>query len=311
MPTVHVLMSTYNGEKFIAEQLDSILRQTGVSVKLYIRDDGSTDRTFPILEQYAAGDDRIILARGENLGPGKSFMQLLKTVPDAAYYAFADQDDVWMEDKLDRAVRLIREKEQSEERTLPILYASNQMLVDADLHEIGIRFKTPPALDFYELLSRNMIYGCTMVLNHTLRTVCVVAPMPRDQVLRAKNHDAWVLYAGMLAGEVIYDHESRILYRQHGENVVGGIRPSGFAIVTDRMKRLTARRKRGVRSMLAGDLLKAFSDYMDASVKEHLVILENADSLTGAVKLIRDPVLKRSFRESTPMILFRGLIRWI
>ena len=95
MKTVAVLMSTYNGENYIKEQIESIFNQKGVIVKLYVRDDGSKDRTLEILKDY-----NVNLEKGTNIGYIKSFMWLIKNVPFADYYALADQDDVWDEDKL-------------------------------------------------------------------------------------------------------------------------------------------------------------------------------------------------------------------
>ena len=124
-PTVAVLMSTYNGEKFLEEQLDSIFSQTGVNVKLYVRDDGSTDCTLHIIDQYAERFPIVKLADNENLGPGFSFMRLLYQYafePEIDFFAFADQDDIWLENKLWIGVEAIN----NSGFTGPVLYSSNQ-----------------------------------------------------------------------------------------------------------------------------------------------------------------------------------------
>ena len=101
-PTVTVLMSTYNGERFLKEQLDSILQQQDVDVRLCVRDDGSTDGTMDILLEYA---DAIELTIGNNFGVGNSFMSMVYSANlESDYYAFSDQDDIWMPDKLISAV---------------------------------------------------------------------------------------------------------------------------------------------------------------------------------------------------------------
>ena len=109
-PTVAVLMSTYNGEKYIKEQLDSIFNQKEVYVTLYVRDDGSTDNTLEIIKAYH--NDIILLPFDENKGPGLSFMTLLYHVMSLStqydYYAFADQDDIWMDVKLNKAIQQIQ-----------------------------------------------------------------------------------------------------------------------------------------------------------------------------------------------------------
>lgn len=114
-PTVSVLMSTYNGAKYIREQIDSILNQKDVNVELLIRDDGSSDNTAEICKEYQKKNTNIRFYQGENIGVGKSFMELLKKAPEADYYSFSDQDDVWLEDKLSRAVKMIKIAECSRE----------------------------------------------------------------------------------------------------------------------------------------------------------------------------------------------------
>ena len=109
IPIVTVVMSTYNGEKYISEQIDSILKQNCVRVKLYIRDDGSKDNTRQMIEEYAKRYDNIYYEFGENVGFSKSFLYALKNAPDAQYYAFSDQDDVWSEDKIITTIALIQD----------------------------------------------------------------------------------------------------------------------------------------------------------------------------------------------------------
>ena len=124
-PTIAVLMSTYNGEKYIKEQLDSIFRQKEVKVTLYVRDDGSTDGTLDIIKLYHG---IILLPFDENKGPGLSFMTLLYHVMGQStkydYYAFADQDDIWMDNKLIKAIKQIQNNGEC------VLYSSNQWLYE-------------------------------------------------------------------------------------------------------------------------------------------------------------------------------------
>ena len=146
-------MSTYNGEKYLREQIDSILKQTQVDAQLIVRDDGSSDGTVRILEEYSRNYPNVSFYQGTNVGVGKSFLELLKNAPQADYYSFADQDDVWLEDKLNHAVSIIRQIEQKDTTGLrgeeyvitglkreellysdhtssvPVLYGSNQTLV--------------------------------------------------------------------------------------------------------------------------------------------------------------------------------------
>ena len=126
-------MSTYNGEKYIRMQLDSILGQTYENLCLLIRDDGSTDRTVSILEEYAKRDNRITYYTGKNIGVIQSFLELLRnSSEEAGYYAFADQDDVWLPEKIGRAVEKIEAVQE------PALYCSETYLTDEELNIVKV-----------------------------------------------------------------------------------------------------------------------------------------------------------------------------
>ena len=128
MDKVYVLMSTYNGDKYLKEQLESILDQKNINVSIFIRDDGSTDNTEMIIKSFCDNHNNIHYFSGENIGYGKSFMELIKNVPnDAEYYAFSDQDDVWKLDKLISAIQAIREISE------PALYCALPEYVDQNL----------------------------------------------------------------------------------------------------------------------------------------------------------------------------------
>ena len=212
MNRVVVLMSAYNGEKFIRPQLDSILGQKECELTLLVRDDGSIDGTKEILNEY---QERNLLTwySGENLKPPSSFMDLVFHAPDADYYAFADQDDIWDEDKIICAVKQL-EKEEG-----PAFYHSNARLADADGKPTGILlYRKNPHLNFYSLACNGGILGCTMVFNHALRRAVVEAGMPKKICM----HDFYMGVVGMaIGGKSIYDHIPHINYRQHGGNVLG------------------------------------------------------------------------------------------
>ncbi len=159
---VVVLMSTYNGEKYLREQIDSILGQRDVEVSLLVRDDGSTDATLAILDEYKTSGVLDYYC-GSNIGPARSFMHLLQNAPESDFYAFSDQDDIWMDDKLLAATSTLKGHESE-----PALYFSQTQLVDADLNKIPSVI-IHPKLTFGESLIYKFIGGCTMVMNHRLR----------------------------------------------------------------------------------------------------------------------------------------------
>ena len=207
---VAVLMSTYNGEKYLREQIDSILGQQGVEVSLLVRDDGSSDATLTILDEYKKAG-RLDYYYGGNLGPARSFMHLLQNAPASDFYAFSDQDDKWLDDKLITAITKL-EGHESE----PALYFSQTQLVDAELNPIPSVIINPK-LTFGESLIYKFIGGCTMVMNHRLREA-VGSFMPEIMPM----HDIWIYAIALGIGAFIhFDPTPHILYRQHGNNTVG------------------------------------------------------------------------------------------
>ena len=149
---ITVLMSTYNGEKYLHEQIDSILRQQGVKVNLLVRDDGSTDNTLAILDKYQE-EGLLTFYTGENLGPQRSFLHLLQQAPQSDYYAFADQDDIWLEDKLSTGIKQLQNDKEK-----PALYFSQTQLTDEELNPIPSVI-IHPKVTFGEMLVYKFIGG--------------------------------------------------------------------------------------------------------------------------------------------------------
>ena len=216
---VQVLLSTYNGEKYVREQLDSILEQQ-VEVDLLIRDDGSRDATPEILREYEKTYANIHVIYGENIGVIQSFFALMNAADrKCSYIALADQDDVWLPEKLSRAVTLLKEQERKEAKgsSVPVAYCSARQLVDAELNELpsGISYDMVYPV-FENALVENMCTGCTCVMNSALLQL-LQGKIPQFTVM----HDFWIYLVVTCFGTVIYDEESYILYRQHGQNQLG------------------------------------------------------------------------------------------
>lgn len=212
-------MSTYNGELFIKEQIDSILAQKDVDITLYIRDDGSNDNTVKLIKEYIKKYDCIrFMNDNNNLRPGASFMKLLLSVLKKEkkydFYAFADQDDIWLENKLSAAVEKIGDNDK------PVLYCSNQYIYKNGKNE-GIRFNEIPDLSIVGHITKNEIYGCTMVMNYALAKLITDKKMPAKNYLDLRCHDSWVLHVALIAGKVIFDKNAYILYRIHENNTIG------------------------------------------------------------------------------------------
>lgn len=215
---VCILMSTYNGEKYLEEQLESLIRQKGAEIKILIRDDGSIDGTRLILKRWQEDYPVLIeLLLEENIGFAMSFTHLVQIAVeryhDADFYAFCDQDDVWLPNKLAVAVGKLP-KEHSD---IPITYCSNTTLVDSNLKFISKHWKSDEVcLTKERALIQSFATGCTMVFNRRAAEIYVTHT---PSVI--KVHDFLMYQICMFLGQVIYDRHSHILYRQHGGNQIG------------------------------------------------------------------------------------------
>jgi Glycosyltransferases involved in cell wall biogenesis len=218
-PRVQVLLSTFNGAKFIDEQLHSLLIQQGVEVSVLIRDDGSQDDTVERIRHLAERHPaQITLLRADNRKLPFSFMELIRLTSNTAdYYAFCDQDDIWEQGKLARAVAML----QSRDPNRPLLYCSSTTLVDRNLNVLGKGPSVPNrCLTLQNALLENVAIGCTCVFNNCALSL-VKKHLPR-QYDRIVMHDWWLYLSVSAFGEVVYDKESYILYRQHSASTVGG-----------------------------------------------------------------------------------------
>ncbi len=217
MKKVLVYLASYNGQNYLKEQLDSILSQKGVEVSLLIADDNSNDGTLEILEEYSKKFKNISYYQNkENLGYRLNFISLISHKVDGEYdyYALSDQDDVWLEDKLEKATSRL-EKENDDQ---PLLYSSNLSGVDKDLNPIGMMF--PPSIsktNDYQRFLNNIATGCTCVFNNSLRNLLLEYPLEEIK----QPHDGIICKIAIATGKYIYDPSSSILYRQHGTNSIG------------------------------------------------------------------------------------------
>lgn len=212
MKNVTVLMSTYNGERYLKKQIDSILNQKNVNVTLSIRDDGSSDGTIKILKKLQS-NSKVIIEFGENLGWKKSFFELLKntSLNRNSFYAFADQDDIWDIDKLSVGIKCFTKGK-------PIVYYSNVNIVDDREQILSERFSRSfvPTKKLPEAFFDSLALGCTMIFNsEILELVKIHIPTVATQ------HDAYVLALGYLFGNVVYDANSHMKYRRHGNAASG------------------------------------------------------------------------------------------
>lgn len=208
-PEIAVVVSTYNGRKHIAEQIDSVLAQSVSRLCVYVRDDGSTDGTVELLEDYERRG-KIFLIKGENVGVVKSFMEAISLVPpEVPYIALCDQDDVWHSDKLSRALDLLSIRDDA----IPLYYCAEYMFCDAEMHPQGRSRLVRSRVDFKRMLYENATSGNTCVINRALA----------DRVVRAGTdgvycHDWWLALVASALGEVVHDDFCCLEYRRTGSN---------------------------------------------------------------------------------------------
>ena len=216
---IDVLLATYNGEKYIKEQIDSILKQTYKNIRLIISDDCSTDNTVRILEEYKEKDNRIeIYTQTENLGVVKNIEFLLKKVENELYM-LSDQDDVWLPEKIEKSIKTLKEQNAD-------LVFGDLVVVDKDLNTIYPSFG-----DFMLLNDKikkyigtnkinylyNCVTGCTVLSKKNL--IEKILPFPTTS--KYLIHDFWIGLIVSINGKMAYMPEKYIKYRQHGNNEVG------------------------------------------------------------------------------------------
>lgn len=206
---VAIIMSTYNGEKWLKEQLDSLINQTYKNIKIYIRDDGSKDNTLNILKEYEKKESNITVFSGENLGYVKSFFEILKNVTDCKYYSFCDQDDIWHEDKVERAVKML----DKEENNKALMYFSDYDFYDGDMNFTGHFTGNKKGPSFRNSLVDVISLGNCIVINDIVRQKMVLSG---PEYVFAHDWWAYCIASGM--GKVIYDKTPTIKYRRHGNN---------------------------------------------------------------------------------------------
>ena len=220
---IQILMSTYNGGRYIRTQLKSIVAQTIKNKTLLIRDDGSTDNTIEIIQEYQKQYPWIFYYQGKNIGVQKSFLELIQNSdPEADYIAFSDQDDEWLPEKLERAVECLQKLGSAQEPSVPLLYCSDKIIVGEQLESLNVTVsRKVRKITFGNALVQNICTGCTAVLNRALLDL-----IRKHSVTEMKNlimHDWWFYLTASCFGKVFYDKEAYIRYRQHGANACGAM----------------------------------------------------------------------------------------
>ena len=239
MANVLILLSTYNGEKYLAAQLESLYAQENVDIHILVRDDGSKDNTIRILNEYSSKFGKMTILAEKNIGAAMSFHTLMsyayKDFSNFDFYAFSDQDDVWLEDKLYTATEQLSTNNGD-------LYYCNAIVTDADLNKISyLGCKQDLSLQY--LMFRQPALGCTQVMTKQYFSFCT--ELFQDYVQKTppliELHDVWTMWISQMIGaKVIVDDDAHMLYRQHGNNVTTHNREG----VLQKMRRVSKRNRK-------------------------------------------------------------------
>lgn len=290
---VAVLLATYNGAKYLSEFLDSLCHQSFKDFCVYVRDDGSTDETLEIIQSYASKLNLHLLRSSARLGPAKGFLQIMREADSRhSCYLLADQDDFWYEDKIQRAFLAL-----ADQRDKVVLYCSRLEYVDKDLQHIGFS-RAPRIFTFENALVENVATGCTVGISQRLCAE-VVASEPFDVIM----HDWWLYMYCTAFGQIIYDPNASIKYRQHGNNAIG----AATSRWDDFYRRWVRFRKRegGVHRLSLQS--KAFLEcYRERLRPEYCEVIERltmgTHSLVGRIGLAMRPPVYRQRRMDTLLL---------
>lgn len=298
--SVAVLMSTFNGEKYLDAQLQSIFNQKDVDVSVYVRDDGSSDSTLSILSRWSQSSPLSYYQGDQNLGPQRSFLELIQNAPNCQYYAFSDQDDIWMDDKLITAVQKLQQS------TREALFMSTYDVVDKSLNKL---FTRDMHFDEKFSLATTLMYrcpsGCVMVFNRKLQLA-----LKKSHPDHFRMHDFWTLLTAEVLGANIYvSNRSLILYRQHENNTVGFSR--GEFIKKFRRLIESKNSRPNERLLQAKSVYDNYQDRLSKTDRESLKQLLNyRSSFINKYALCRNSAFKSSSRNKNMMFKLSIMLGW-
>ncbi len=277
LPRVAVLLPTYNGDRYVSEQIQSILEQSWPHWRLVTRDDGSLDDSASIILDFARrhpGRIHVVDAGGPRLGVDASFSRLLE-LTDSKYYMFCDQDDVWLPDKMEKTLDCMRSVETEVGDGTPVLIHTDASVVDSSLRRLDASawhygYNDPAfSTSFNRLLVQNMVFGCTVMINSALKKRAT--PIPGNVV----QYDWWLALVSVCFGRTAYVSEPTVLYRQHEANSVG-VRRWGAAYIFDKIMNIRDRTPLVASRRQAAELLNRYGDSLSS---RHREMLEHYSSL--------------------------------
>ncbi|MBQ3549259.1 MAG: glycosyltransferase [Oscillospiraceae bacterium] len=295
--SVAVLLSAYNGENYIEEQIESIFHQKGIeNITLIVRNDGSEDGTREVLKRLQERHADMIVIDGPNIGLVASFFELLRYAAEGSYafYALCDHDDYWLPEKLVSAVNALEGKEG------PWMYGACSMLADEELQTSGgCTQRKLREISFYNAAIQNFCPGHNQVLNRALLDILLRHTKESPAIY---SHDMWITQAAAVTGNIFFDDTPRVLYRQHTRNQLSyGLGSIGW--IKAHMKRL----KKGEGSRITlqlGYFAECFGDYLDSDQRKEVeAFLALQKSLIKRIRYIFSTKMYRQKRVET--LLFK------
>ena len=303
---VDILLATYNGEKYIQEQIESLLEQTYKDIKILIRDDGSTDRTVDIIKELEISNSEIIKLIQDDKelhNPTANFFELCKH-STSDYIMFCDQDDYWFPDKVERSLKEIK-KAESNYPGLPILAYGNYIIANKDLEPIGVDQslvrKQTQWLTINHLLVQSCVTGCLCIINKALKDL--MGEYSKDILM----HDWWLSQLAAATGKVIHFDDEVMYYRQHEENVVGAVDTDSAEYVRERAMANDIRANRDImikQARVLAETVKNVVPKEKMNVINAFIKMQSCSKIKRLYLLIRFGLWKEGLARKVSQIIF-------
>lgn len=274
---IQILLSTYNGEKYLREQLDSFVNLENFDqIKVLIRDDGSTDNTIEILGEYIQKYGFEVL-KGKNVGVNKSIFELFANCDlSCDYFALSDQDDVWLKNKFTIALNRLSRVDNKK----PALFASCSEIVDENLKPLGSSIVPSKGVSFYNAMIQNVAPGHTQVLNRALVLALIEKGIENVHVI-----DGWIYLVAAGIGKVVFENQFTVLHRQHNNNSVG-YELNFFKSTFNRLKRAFKNQPSNI-TLQIKSFEKLYNDKLSYKFENELILfLESQNSFLNRIRYV-------------------------
>ena len=297
-------MSVQNGEKYIAEQIDSILAQKDVKIELFIRNNGSTDSTKEILQSYDNKYPNVHAHHEKDIGWIEGFLTELEAASGFEYYAFSDHDDVWMPEKLITAVKAIKQEEAGRGKDTPIVWQCNCLVTDDKLNVKRTTISHKRKRTIESMMLRINARGCVMVFNAKVRELV------KTHGHLVGGHDtAALLHTYAAKGSALFDPQALIYYRQRGDNLAATPK-TWVDMPRAELRNMIVFKGFGVEA--ANAVMKAYGDELDTAMKKNLMlVVKHKDSFLARLKIILSPTFSTGIMRATILGKIRAFLGWL